>query len=68
MSEVMNEFRRLRIRNEGEAAPSLSVRPDDPPTLVGKVVTSANLIGVGKFLRVNPVAILGPEVEGGPGL
>jgi hypothetical protein len=48
--------------------------PDEPeppgggsPAFVGQVTTPTSKIQVGDFLLVQPLAILGPETEGGPG-
>jgi hypothetical protein len=47
-------------------------RPDKPipggqgtAVMLGRVISSGNAIGVGKFLLVNPVSVMGAEVEGG---
>jgi len=37
------------------------------PAFVGQVTTASTLIGVGKFLLVQPTFVLGAEVEGGSG-
>jgi hypothetical protein len=49
-------------------------RPDEPlpgemgtACMVGRVVTASPAIAVGEFLMVNPVSVVGAEVEGGAG-
>ena len=67
MSATMDDFLRLRVRDEAKADHGLGVRADDPPSFLGQVASVGSKIGVGKFLIVNPVAVLGPDVEGGVG-
>jgi hypothetical protein len=44
--------------------------PGEPGTarMVGRVLTPTAQISVGQFLNVQPVSVLGAEVEGGPGV
>ena len=57
-----------RYRLQG--TPELPPRYGGPgaATMVGQVTSAASRIAVGQFLEVNPVSVLGTEVEGGAGL
>lgn len=58
------EIDRLRLRAAGTLPPRFPT--PGSAVMVGQVVTAAP--AVGKFLRVNPVNVTGPEAEGGTGV
>ena len=61
------DLERLRLAGAGLNWLDDDVAGGGVPAFLGRVTTAASLIGLGKFLMVQPTSVLGREVEGGPG-
>ena len=62
-----DDFERIRLKMAGQRWRDDNLAGGGVPAFVGQVTTAASLIGVGKFLKVQPIFVMGPEVEGGGG-
>jgi hypothetical protein len=64
---LRDDFERIRLGRAGLNWLGDQLEGGGVPAFVGKVTTPSTLIGVGKFLLVQPTFVLGQEVEGGSG-
>ncbi len=64
---LRDDFERIRLTRAGRRWLDDNLDGGGVPAFVGQVTTTSTLIGVGKFLMVQPTAILGQEIEGGGG-
>jgi hypothetical protein len=62
-----DDFERIRLRQAALALPEDNLVGGGVPAFVGQVTTASTLIGVGNFLMVQPIFVMGQEVEGGAG-
>ncbi len=67
-AQTRDDMERLRLTRDGLVWPEPDLAGGGVPAFLGQVTSSASSIGVGMFLLVRPTAVLGAEVEGGPGI
>ena len=63
-----DDFELIRLRGSGRTLPDTDLSGGGVPAFVGQVTSTGSSIAIGCFLMVQPTFVLGPEVEGGPGL
>jgi hypothetical protein len=62
-----DDLERIRLGKPGRHWLADNLDGGGVPAFLGQVTTPSSLIGVGKFLMVQPTSVLGPEAEGGSG-
>jgi hypothetical protein len=59
-----DDFERIRLTRAGLVWPEPDLMGGGVPAFVGQVTSSSSMIGVGKFLLVQPTFVMGKEAEG----
>ena len=65
--DVRDDFEQLRLKSAGRVWAEDDLSGGGVPSFVGEVTSPTSKIGVGDFLLVQPMFVMGPEVEGGSG-